>query len=187
MTTVPNKVIPLLLIAAAASIIIPLVHPINGYLLNLFMQAATYALAVLGLTVVLGYAGQISIAQAGFFGLGAYGVAIGTTVLHLPFLVALLLGVLVAGLLMTTGPVLNQTPAGLSPPSLLNVYAPSRTCRSLNVCACATPAARWTISTQHSCVQSNQPTSGELGGKFKLDSIAADAIAFVRFKRYVVG
>jgi branched-chain amino acid transport system permease protein len=99
MTTVPNKVIPLLLIAAAASIIIPLVHPINGYLLNLFMQAATYALAVLGLTVVLGYAGQISIAQAGFFGLGAYGVAIGTTVLHLPFLVALLLGVLVAGLL----------------------------------------------------------------------------------------
>ena len=99
MTTVPNKVIPLLLIAAAASVIIPLVHPINGYLLNLFMQAATYALAVLGLTVVLGYAGQISIAQAGFFGLGAYGVAIGTTVLHLPFLVALLLGVLVAGLL----------------------------------------------------------------------------------------
>ena len=99
MTTVPNKVIPLLLIAAAASIIIPLVHPINGYLLNLFMQAATYALAVLGLTVVLGYAGQISIAQAGFFGLGAYGVAIGTTVLHLPFLLALLLGVLVAGLL----------------------------------------------------------------------------------------
>jgi len=51
------------------------------------------------LTVVLGYAGQISIAQAGFFGLGAYGVAIGTTMLHLPFLLALLLGVFVAGLL----------------------------------------------------------------------------------------
>jgi len=99
MTSVPKKLIPLLLLAAAASIIIPLVHPINGYLLNLFMQAATYAMAVLGLTVVLGYAGQISIAQAGFFGLGAYGVAIGTTMLHLPFLVALALGVFVAGLL----------------------------------------------------------------------------------------
>ena len=92
-------VVPLLLLAAVASIGFPLVHPMNGYLLNLFMQAATYAMAVLGLTVVLGYAGQISIAQAGFFGLGAYGVAIGTTVLHLPFLVALLAGVFVAGLL----------------------------------------------------------------------------------------
>jgi len=99
MSTIHKKVIPLLLLVAAASIILPLVHPINGYLLNLFMQAATYAMAVLGLTVVLGYAGQISIAQAGFFGLGAYGVAIGTTMLHLPFLLALLLGVFVAGLL----------------------------------------------------------------------------------------
>jgi branched-chain amino acid transport system permease protein len=107
MTTLSSKarpskatwVVPLLLLAAAASIILPLVHPISGYMLNLFMQAATYAMAVLGLTVVLGYAGQISIAQAGFFGLGAYGVAIGTTVLHLPFLLALLLGVFVAGLL----------------------------------------------------------------------------------------
>jgi len=99
MSTIPKKLIPLLLLVAAASILLPLVHPINGYLLNLFMQAATYALAVLGLTVVLGYAGQISIAQAGFFGLGAYGVAIGTTMLHLPFLLALGLGVFVAGLL----------------------------------------------------------------------------------------
>jgi len=102
MTTGSSKAalaVPLLLAAAAASVILPLVHPVNGYLLNLFMQAATYAMAVLGLTVVLGYAGQISIAQAGFFGLGAYGLAIGTTVLHLPFIVALLLGVCVAGLL----------------------------------------------------------------------------------------
>ncbi|MDB5363140.1 MAG: transporter [Rhodospirillales bacterium] len=99
MTSRSRYVIPLLLLAAAASIVLPLVHPVNGYLLNLFMQAATYAMAVLGLTVVLGYAGQISIAQAGFFGLGAYGVAIGTTVLHLPFFIGLALGVLVAGLL----------------------------------------------------------------------------------------
>ena len=96
-----SPVAPLLLLAAVASVAFPLVHPMNGYLLNLFMQAATYAMAVLGLTVVLGYAGQISIAQAGFFGLGAYGVAIGTTVLHLPFLAALVAGVIVAGALGT--------------------------------------------------------------------------------------
>ncbi|GGF18705.1 branched-chain amino acid ABC transporter [Aliidongia dinghuensis] len=94
--TTRSILVPLLLIAAAASVIWPLVQPMNGYLLNLFMQAATYAMAVLGLTVVLGYAGQISIAQAAFFGLGAYGVAIGTTMLHLPFMLALLLGVAVA-------------------------------------------------------------------------------------------
>jgi len=91
--------VPLLLAAGAVTIILPLVHPMNGYILNLFMQAATYAMAVLGLTVVLGYTGQISLAQAAFFGLGAYGVAIGTTMLHWPFLLALLLGVAVAALL----------------------------------------------------------------------------------------
>src|SRR4051812_28633789 len=57
--------------------------------------------------------------------------------------------VLVAVFPMTTGPVLNQSPSGFSPPSLLKVNAPSRTCRSPNVCAYAAPAAIWMISTQH--------------------------------------
>ena len=43
------------------------------------MQASTYAIAVLGLTIVLGYSGQINLGQAAFFGIGAYGVALGTT------------------------------------------------------------------------------------------------------------
>ncbi len=34
--------------------------------------AASYAIAALGLTVLLGYSGQISLAQAAFFGIGAY-------------------------------------------------------------------------------------------------------------------
>jgi branched-chain amino acid transport system permease protein len=71
--------------------------PAAGYTLNILMQAITYAVAVAGLVVVLGYCGQISLAQAAFFGLGAYGVAIGTVDLHLPFFAALALGVLVAG------------------------------------------------------------------------------------------
>ena len=32
--------------------------PLDGYILNILMQAATYAVAVLGMTVVLGYAGR---------------------------------------------------------------------------------------------------------------------------------
>jgi branched-chain amino acid transport system permease protein len=73
--------------------------PAEGYYLNVLMQAATYAIAVSGLVVVLGYCGQISLAQAAFFGLGAYGVAIGTVDFGLGFFPALLVGVGLAGVL----------------------------------------------------------------------------------------
>ncbi len=73
--------------------------PGSGYTLNLMMQAVTYAIAVAGLVVVLGYCGQISLAQAGFLGLGAYGTAIGVADYHLPFVAALLGGVILAGAL----------------------------------------------------------------------------------------
>ncbi len=82
-----------LALAAAAQL-----APGSGYTLNLLMQAATYAIAVAGLVVVLGYCGQISLAQAAFFGLGAYGTALGVVDHHLPFLLALPGGVLLAGL-----------------------------------------------------------------------------------------
>ena len=73
--------------------------PQQGYILNILMQAATYATAVVGLVVVLGYCGQISIAQAAFMGLGAYGVAIGTVDFHLNFFAALAIAVSIAGAL----------------------------------------------------------------------------------------
>ena len=83
-----------LVLAAAAQFV-----PGSGYTLNLMMQAVTYAIAVAGLVVVLGYCGQISLAQAGFLGLGAYGTAIGVADYHLPFFAALLAGVVLAGAL----------------------------------------------------------------------------------------
>jgi branched-chain amino acid transport system permease protein len=76
-----------------------LLVPDAGYTLNIVMQTATYAIAVMGLVVVLGYCGQISLAQAAFLGLGAYGVALGTVDFGLPFLVALPLAVVFAGVL----------------------------------------------------------------------------------------
>lgn len=91
---------------AAASIAGVLVSPLSAYSLNLFMQASTYAIAVLGLIIVLGYAGQLSLAQAAFFGLGAYSVALGTTAFALPFWLALVLGVGIAAL---AGAVLGLT------------------------------------------------------------------------------
>lgn len=72
-------VLVLAIAALAASV------PLSGYLLNILMQATTYAIAVIGLTVVLGLCGQINLAQAAFFGIGAYAVGLGTTALGLSF------------------------------------------------------------------------------------------------------
>ncbi|TPG53826.1 ATP-binding cassette domain-containing protein [Roseomonas nepalensis] len=88
--------LPSLALAIVAVLVASSFAPTSGYILNMVMQAATYAIGVAGLVVVLGYCGQISLAQAAFFGLGAYGVGIGATDYGLPFLVALLIGVGVA-------------------------------------------------------------------------------------------
>jgi len=92
--------------AAIVAIAAALTTPLSAYALNLLMQATTYAIAVLGLTIVLGYAGQINLAQAAFFGLGAYSVALGTTAFALPFWIALAIGVVVAAV---AGAVLGLT------------------------------------------------------------------------------
>ncbi len=88
--------LPWLAVAIVGVVGLSLLAPQSGYLLNILVQAATYAVAVAGLVVVLGYCGQISLAQAAFFGLGAYGVALGTVDFGLPFFLALLAGVAIA-------------------------------------------------------------------------------------------
>ena len=88
--------LPALALAIVGVMALSFALPQSGYTLNIFMQAATYAVAVAGLVVVLGYCGQISLAQAAFFGLGAYGVAIGTVDFGMPFALALATGVVLA-------------------------------------------------------------------------------------------
>jgi branched-chain amino acid transport system permease protein len=97
-----------LLYVAAAIVIIGFANftPLAAYSLNILMQASTYAVAVLGLTVVLGYTGQINLAQAAFFSLGAYSVALGTTAFEWPFFPALAVGLVLAGV---AGAVLGLT------------------------------------------------------------------------------
>ncbi len=70
--------------------------PFSGYVLNILMQAATYAIAVIGLTVVLGLCGQINLAQAAFFGIGAYAVGLGTVDLGISFWLCLPIGLVLA-------------------------------------------------------------------------------------------
>jgi branched-chain amino acid transport system permease protein len=95
----------LMVFAAAMTVLTPLLLPMTTYYLNLSTQAATYAVAVVGLTIVLGYTGQINLAQAAFFGLGAYSVALGTVRFGLSFWLALFVGIVVASVAGDQSPV----------------------------------------------------------------------------------
>src|SRR5258706_474324 len=68
----------------------------DGYIHNILMQAVTFAIAVFGLSVVLGLCGQINLAQAAFFGLGAYAVGIGTSDYHISYWLCLAGGCIIA-------------------------------------------------------------------------------------------
>ena len=68
----------------------------DGYIHNILMQATTFAIAVFGLSVVLGLCGQINLAQAAFFGLGAYAVGIGTSDYHVSYWLCLAGGCVIA-------------------------------------------------------------------------------------------
>ena len=89
---------PFILFAIAVAVpLLPYFTNVSHFVLSMFMQATTYAIAVLGMVVVLGYTGQINLAQAAFFGFGAYGVALGTVSYGLSFWVSLAIGIGIAG------------------------------------------------------------------------------------------
>lgn len=81
---------------SAVAVFLAATMKFDGYVLNILMQAATYSVAVFGLSVVLGLCGQINLAQAAFFGIGAYAVGLGTTDAHLPFWICLAIGMVVS-------------------------------------------------------------------------------------------
>ena len=87
-----------ILYALAAAVLVALAATIktDGYVANILLQAATYAVAVFGLSIVLGLCGQINLAQAAFFALGAYSVALGTVDYGLPFWLCLVGGMALA-------------------------------------------------------------------------------------------
>ena len=94
------------LVLAAVAVGAAATLPLDAYTMHILVQTASYAIAVFGLTVVLGLCGQINLAQAAFFGFGAYAVGLGTADLHLNFWVALALG---AGVALVMGAFLGTT------------------------------------------------------------------------------
>ena len=93
-------------IGAAIAVALAATMQFDGYVHNILMQATTFAIAVFGLSVVLGLCGQINLAQAAFFGFGAYAVGIGTADYQISYWLCLLAGCLVA---LVAGAVLGMS------------------------------------------------------------------------------
>jgi len=91
---------PFLLVIGLALVVavLPLFLPSTFYV-RVVALVFINALAVLGLNLVMGFAGQVSLGHAGFFGIGAYAVAVGPTHLGLPTWLALICGTALAALL----------------------------------------------------------------------------------------
>jgi len=84
-------------------VLFPLVED-NPYTLGLTNLIAINSIVVLGLNLFVGYAGQISLGHAAFFGFGAYGSAIATATFGLnPWLAMLLIAALVALIALIIG------------------------------------------------------------------------------------
>ena len=86
------------LLVAVVVVALPFVMQSTFYL-RIAALVFIFSLAVLGLNLLMGFAGQVSLGHAGFFGIGAYAVAVGPTHFGIPSWLALIAGVAVAGLL----------------------------------------------------------------------------------------
>jgi branched-chain amino acid transport system permease protein len=89
------------LFGAALLILVLAVFPLvvtSTYYIHLLTVIAIYAILVLGLDIVVGYTGQVSLGHAGLFGIGAYAAAI----LFMKFKLGIWFG-LVAGIGVTAG------------------------------------------------------------------------------------
>jgi branched-chain amino acid transport system permease protein len=70
----------------------------NTYYFTLLNLIGIHAILVVGLNLLMGYAGQISLGHGAFFGLGAYSSGILTATYHLNPWLALLIGLIVTGM-----------------------------------------------------------------------------------------
>ena len=93
-------------IGAAIVVALAATVQFDGYVHNILMQATTFAIAVFGLSVVLGLCGQINLAQAAFFGFGAYAVGIGTADYQISYWLCLVAGCVMA---LVAGAVLGMS------------------------------------------------------------------------------
>jgi len=93
---IKNNYIALLILAVAIALL-PLAIS-NIYYLGILVFVGIYTIITIGLSLLMGYAGQISLGHAAFFGLGAYASGILTVHLDIPPVWAALLAAAFTGL-----------------------------------------------------------------------------------------
>lgn len=71
---------------------------VNSYWMNIIIKVFIYTIMALGLNILVGYTGLISLGQAAFVAIGAYTSAILTVSFGINFFVAMLGGIIVAAL-----------------------------------------------------------------------------------------
>ncbi|MEF7614499.1 branched-chain amino acid ABC transporter permease [Aquincola sp. MAHUQ-54] len=87
---------PSLLVTAAVLALLPLVLG-NNYLMDVAIRVALAAVAAIGLNLLMGFAGQISIGHAAFIALGAYGSGIAASRFEWPALMSMAVAAAGAG------------------------------------------------------------------------------------------
>jgi branched-chain amino acid transport system permease protein len=87
-------------------VLAPLV--LNAYYLNLLIQIGYYGIAALGLNILVGFTGQISLGHAAFFGFGAFASAW----INNSFGIPVILSIPLAGVLTTAVGMIVGVPAG---------------------------------------------------------------------------
>ena len=80
-------------------VLLPMVFPNNYFVTVVGISAGLHAILAVGLNLLMGYAGQISLGHAAFFGMGAYSSAILTTRFAWPGVWAMLAGLMVTAVL----------------------------------------------------------------------------------------
>lgn len=82
---------------AALVVLLPVLFPGNYFITVIGASAGLHVILALGLNLLMGYAGQISLGHAAFFGMGAYSSGILTTRFGWPGGLAMVAGLLLTG------------------------------------------------------------------------------------------
>src|SRR5215217_5846187 len=89
------------IVLTALAVLAFLVGPVllnNAFYMHILQQIAFYTIAAIGLNLLVGYQGQVSLGHGGLFAVGAYASAIASTRLGVPVWIALLIGPAVSGM-----------------------------------------------------------------------------------------
>ena len=94
-TLLETRLLPAIAVAAIM-VVLQYFFP-SAYYYRIGALVFIFALAVVGLNLLMGFAGQVSLGHAGFLGIGAYAVAIGPVYYGVPSWLCLFVGAVISG------------------------------------------------------------------------------------------